>query len=82
MWKSPAKLRSIIHRVGCRKQWGEGEGEKKRKKEGARDGGGIHSNSAWAVDVNKTWMNEGLKVKLHGALRWAGDRQEEERGQL
>lgn len=24
-------------------------------------------------------MNEGLKVKLHGALRWAGDRQREER---
>lgn len=27
------------------------------------DGGGIQWNSAWAEDVNKTWM----KVKLHGA---------------
>lgn len=38
----------IIHWKGCRKQSG------KEKRE--RGGGGINSNSIWAVGVNKTWI--------------------------
>lgn len=30
MWKSPAKLKFIIHRIGCRKQWGGGEKNRRR----------------------------------------------------
>ena len=71
MRKSPAKLRSIIHRIGCRKQWGREEKKRRRRRRRRKKENAsipiLHELKMW---IKHEWMKV-LKVKLHGALHWA-----------